>query len=156
MALKIGDQAPNFKLYNTDKKEVTLSDYNGKNVLILFFPFAFTSVCTEELCTIRDNKKMYEGINAEILSISVDSPFTLAKFKEEMGYNFDLLSDFNKEVSSAYGSIYENFVFDLRGVSKRSAFVVDKQGILRYIEVLESAGDQPNFNEINKVLNELN
>lgn len=155
MALNIGDQAPDFKLVNTDKKEVTLSSYSGKNVLILFFPFAFTGVCTDELCSIRDNKKMYDGVNAEILSISVDSPFTLAKFKEVQEYNFELLSDFNKEVSTAYDVLYENFVLGLKGVSKRSAFVVDKNGKICYAEVLENAGELPNFAEINKVLSSI-
>jgi glutaredoxin-dependent peroxiredoxin len=155
MALKVGDVAPDFKLISSDKKEVALSDFAGKKVLILFFPMAFTGVCTDELCSIRDNKEMYDGIDAEILSISVDSPFSLAKFKEIQGYNFTLLSDFNKEVSTAYEAIYETFVLGLKGVSKRSAFVVDQAGKIQYAEVLESAGDLPNFTAINEVLNSL-
>ncbi len=83
---------------------------------------------------------IYNGLNASVLAISVDSLFTLDKFKQEQGYNFPLLSDFNKEVSAAYGSLYENFVLDMKGVSKRSAFVVDKDGIIQYAEVLEDAG----------------
>jgi glutaredoxin-dependent peroxiredoxin len=156
MSLKVGDQAPDFKLISSDKKEVSLSDFAGKNVLVLFFPFAFTGVCTDELCGIRDNKAMYDGINAEILSISVDSPFALAKFKEVQEYNFTLLSDFNKEVSIAYDVLYPEFVLGLKGVSKRSAFVVDKTGKIQYAEVLESAGDLPNFNDINEILKGLN
>ncbi len=155
MALKIGDNAPDFKLVNTEKKEVFLSQHLGKNVLILFFPFAFTGVCTEELCSIRDNKAMYDNIDAVILSISVDSPFTLGKFKEIQGYNFDLLSDFNKEVSTTYGVLKEEFVLGLKGVSKRSAFVVDKIGKIRYVEILENAGELPNFAAINSVLEEI-
>ena len=154
--IKIGDKAPAFKLRASDTKEVSLSDYAGKNVVILFFPLAFTGVCTDELCTIRDTKSTYEGLQAEVLAISVDSPFTLAKFKEEQNYNFPLLSDFNKDVSKAYGAFYEEFVLDLKGVSKRSAFVVDKDGIIRYAEVLESAGDLPNFAAINEILEKLN
>jgi peroxiredoxin len=152
MALKVGDVAPDFKLFSSDKKEVALSDFAGKKVLILFFPFAFTGVCTDELCSIRDNKAMYDGIDAEILSISVDSPFTLAKFKEVQGYNFTLLSDFNKEVSTAYEAIYDTFALGTKGVSKRSAFVVDKEGKIQYAEVLENAGELPNFDAINTVL----
>jgi glutaredoxin-dependent peroxiredoxin len=155
MSLKVGDQAPDFKLINSDKKEITLSQYNGKNVLILFFPAAFTGVCTDELCSIRDNKTMYDGINAEILSISVDLPFTLAKFKEIQNYNFELLSDFNKEVSTGYGCIYEEWILGFKGVSKRSAFIVDKSGKIRYAEILENAGELPNFAAINAILEEI-
>ena len=152
MALKIGDIAPNFTLFNTVKKEISLSDYKGKNVVILFFPLAFTSVCTAELCEMRDNIATYSALNAEIIGISVDSLFTLDKFKAEQSLPFDLLSDFNKEVSTAYESIYENFVLGMKGVSKRSAFVVDGNGTIQYAEVLESAGDVPNFDAVKEAL----
>ena len=145
MALQTGDKAPDFKLYNSDKQEVSLSDYQGKNVVVLFFPLAFTGVCTAELCEMRDNIASYSDLNAEILAISVDSLFTLEKFKAEQNLPFHLLSDFNKEISSAYGSLYENFVLGMKGVSKRSAFVVDAEGNIQYTEVLESAGDVPDF-----------
>lgn len=145
MTLKTGDKAPSFTLRNSETNEVSLSDYAGKNVIILFFPLAFTGVCTTELCTMRDNMSMYQDLDAQIVAISVDSPFTLAKFKEEQTLNFPLLSDFNKEVSRAYGSLYEDFVLDMKGVSKRAAFVVDSNGIIRYAEVLENAGELPNF-----------
>lgn len=152
MSLAIGTPAPAFSLYDTEKKLTSLADFKGKKVLILFFPMAFTSVCTAELCSMRDNLALYNGLNAEILGISVDSPFTLKKFKEENGLNFSLLSDFNKEVSPAYGAFYETFALDLKGVSKRAAFVVDGNGIIQYAEVKESAGDLPDFEKIKKVL----
>ena len=152
MSLQKGDKAPDFKLYNSDKQEVSLSDYVSKNVVVLFFPLAFTGVCTAELCEIRDNMATYADFNAEILAISVDSLFTLEKFKEEQKLPFNLLSDFNKEVSAAYGSLYENFVLGMKGVSKRSAFVVDATGTIQYAEVLESAGDIPNFTAVQEVL----
>ncbi len=155
MALQIGDKAPDFKLYNSDKQEVSLSDYKGKNVVILFFPLAFTSTCTTELCEMRDNISIYSDLNAEILGISVDSLFTLEKYKSEQKLPFNLLSDFNKETSSAYGSLYENFVLGMKGVSKRSAFVVDAEGIIQYAEVLESAGDIPNFEAVQDALKSL-
>jgi glutaredoxin-dependent peroxiredoxin len=155
MALQKGDKAPNFKLYNSDKQEVSLSDYKGKNVVILFFPLAFTGVCTAELCEMRDNISSYSNLNAEILGISVDSLFTLEKFKAEQKLPFNLLSDFNKETSSAYGSLYENFVLGMKGVSKRSAFVVDAEGTIQYAEVLESAGDLPNFEAVQDALKSL-
>ena len=155
MALQIGDKAPDFKLYNSDKQEVSLSDYKGKNVVILFFPLAFTGVCTAELCEMRDNITSYSHLNAEILGISVDSLFTLEKFKAEQKLPFNLLSDFNKEISSAYGSLYENFVLGMKGVSKRSAFVVDAEGIIQYAEVLEDAGKVPNFEAVQDALKSL-
>lgn len=152
MALQIGELAPSFTLFNTEKKEISLSDYKGKNVVILFFPLAFTSVCTAELCEMRDNIATYSKLNAEIIGISVDSIFTLGKFKAEQSLPFDLLSDFNKEISTAYESIYENFVLGMKGVSKRSAFVIDGNGSIQYAEVLESAGDVPNFDAVKEVL----
>jgi len=155
MVINKGDKAPNFTLRNTDKEEVSLSSYEGKKVVVLFFPLAFTGVCTEELCSVRDDIKVYEGLDAEIIAISVDSLFTLEKFKAEQSYNFPLLSDFNKDVSRSYGTLYENFVLDMKGVSKRSAFVIDGKGVVRYAEVLESAGDQPNFVAIQEVLKEI-
>ncbi len=154
--LKIGDKAPDFTLFNSEKKEVSLSDYKGKNVVVLFFPMAFTSVCTTELCTMRDDIAYYSGLNAEIVAISVDSPFTLAKFKEDQRLNFPLLSDFNKETSKSYDAYYEDFVMGMKGVAKRAAFVVDKEGIVRYAEVLESAGNLPNFEAIKQALQSLN
>ncbi len=154
--LKIGDKAPDFTLFNSEKKEVSLSDYKGKNVVVLFFPMAFTSVCTTELCTMRDDIAYYSGLNAEIVAISVDSPFTLAKFKEDQRLNFPLLSDFNKETSKSYDAYYEEFVMGMKGVAKRAAFVVDKEGIIRYVEVLDSAGNLPNFEAIKQALQSLN
>jgi glutaredoxin-dependent peroxiredoxin len=157
MSLTVGQTAPDFKLPNTEKKEVTLSQYRGdKNVLLLFFPLAFTGTCTKELCGVRDDIARYSKANAEVLGISVDSPFALGKFKEEQSYNFQLLSDFNKEASKAYGSIYDTFILDMHGVSKRSAFVIDKEGVVRYAEVLENAGEVPDFEKINSVLDSLN
>jgi peroxiredoxin len=155
MSLKIGDIAPPFTLKSSEKKEISVTDFHGKNVVLLFFPLAFTGVCTAELCSVRDNIGEYEKLNAEILAISVDSLFTLGKFKEEQGYNFLLLSDFNKEVSTKYGALYEQFAHNMRGVSKRAAFVIDKSGKIRYAEVLENAGELPNFAAINETLDSL-
>lgn len=156
MTLKIGDKAPNFKLFNTEKKEISLENFNGKPLVILFFPQAFTGVCTKELCEMRDDIASYENIGAEVLAISVDSLFTLAKFKELNNYNFDLLSDFNKETSRAYGSIYDDWSFGMKGVSKRSVFVLSNDGNVCHSEVLESAGDVPDFSLVKKALENLN
>lgn len=156
MKIEIGQKAPNFTLHDSDKNKVTLSELNGQNVLLLFFPQAFTGVCTKELCGVRDNIAMYNNANAKVLGISVDSVFTLNKFKEEQQYNFPLLSDFNKEVSGLYGSIYHDWILDMKGVSKRSAFVIDKEGTVQYAEVLDNAGEVPNFEKIQEVLGKLN
>jgi peroxiredoxin len=155
MQLSKGQLAPDFSLFNSEKTKISLADFKGKNLVILFFPQAFTGVCTTELCSVRDNLNAYTSLNAEVVGISVDSIFTLAKFKEEQSYNFPLLSDFNKEISQAYGAFYDEFVFDMKGVSRRAAFVVDADGTVQYAEVLESAGDQPNFDAIKTTLAEL-
>ena len=155
MAISIGQAAPDFTLFDSEKKPVTLSEQKGKNVLLLFFPLAFTSVCTKELCGVRDNISRYHSANAQVLGISVDSVYTLAKYKAEQSYNFPLLSDFNKEVSEAYDSLFKDWILNMKGVSKRSAFVIDKEGIVRYAEVLESAGEMPDFDKINAVLENL-
>ena len=152
MSLQVGDKAPDFKLFNSELKEVSLADYKGKKLVVHFFPMAFSGVCTTQLCTMRDSFGYYEGMNAAVVGISVDSPFTLAKFKEDQAYQFPLLSDFNKEASNAYGAIYEEFAFNLKGVSKRAAFVVNEEGNLVYAEVLENAGDLPDFDAIKKVV----
>lgn len=152
MSLQIGDTAPDFTLYNSELTEVSLKDFKGKKVVIHFFPMAFTGVCTAQLCAARDNFSFYEGVNAQVLGISVDSPFTLAKFKQDQNYQFLLLSDFNKEVSKAYGSLYEEFAFGLKGVAKRAAFVIDEESKITYAEVLEDAGSLPNFKAIDDTL----
>jgi peroxiredoxin len=156
MKIEPGSPAPQFSLYNSEKNKVSLDDQKGKNVLLLFFPLAFTGTCTKELCGIRDNISLYNSSNAEVFGISVDSVYTLAKYKEEQHLNFDLLSDFNKTVSAAYGSLYQTFGLEMQGVSKRSAFVVDKNGIVRYAEILEVATEIPNFEAVQKILSECN
>ena len=156
MQLQIGTQAPNFSLFDTEKKKVSLQDYAGKNVLILFFPLAFTGVCTKELCTIRDNIASYNKANAVVLGISVDSVFTLDKFKQEQHINFTLLSDFNKEASLSYGVLYDIFpALEMRGVSKRAAFIISKNQTIEYAEICPTPGDLPNFTAIDELLEKL-
>ena len=152
MSLKVGDNAPDFKLFSSELKEVSLADYKGQKLVVHFFPLAFTGTCTTQLCTMRDSFGYYEGMNAAVVGISIDSPFTLAKFKEVEAYQFPLLSDFNKETSQAYGAFYDEFVFNLKGVAKRAAFVIDEEGKVIYAEVLENAGDLPNFEAIKNVV----
>lgn len=155
MSISVGQSAPDFTLFNTEKNKVSLADFRNKNVVVLFFPLAFTGVCTNEMCSMRDSLAAYNALNAEVIGISVDSLFTLDRFKKEHNLNFTLLSDFNKEAATAYGCLYDSFVFDMLGVAKRSAFVIDGQGTVRYAEVLESAGDLPNFEAIQECLKSL-
>lgn len=152
MTLKPGDKAPEFTLYNTEKKEVKLSDLKGQTVVIHFFPAAFTGTCTTQLCTLRDDHSFYNNLNCAVFGISCDMPFTQAKFKAEQNLNFDLLSDFNREVNKAYGAQYDTWILGLKGNSKRAAFIIDGNGIIQYAEVLESAGDLPNFAAMKEVL----
>ena len=135
-----------------EKEMVELNSLEGKNVIVLFFPLAFTGTCTTELCSMRDDISYYSNLDAEILAISVDSPFALEKYKAEQNLNFPLLSDFNKKASTAYGALYDTFAFGMQGVSKRSAFVVDKTGTIQYAEVLDNASELPNFKAIKETL----
>ena len=152
MAIEIGKPAPDFTLVDSDKQPRKLSEFKGKNVVLLFFPAAFTGTCTKELCQARDEMSVYNNLNAQVLGISVDMIFTLGKFKADQNYNFPLLSDFNKEVSTAYGAIFNEWIHGMKGVSKRASFVIDKEGIIRYAEVLATAPEYPNFDAIRKTL----
>lgn len=157
MSTQAGQKAPEFTLFDTDKNKVSLADQKGSNVVVLFFPLAFTGVCTAELCNVRDNIAIYNNTNAKVFGVSVDSLFTLGKFKAEQNLNFPLLSDFNKDAAKAYGVLYDTFpAFDMQGVSKRAAFVIDKEGVVRYAEVCPTPGDLPNFAAIQETLAGLN
>jgi len=156
MTIATGQKAPDFTLYDSDKNKVTLSELKGKNVVLLFFPLAFTGTCTKELCSIRDNIAVYNETDAQVLGISVDSLFTLDKFKKEQNLNFPLLSDFNKEASKAYDVLYTTFpAFEMQGVSKRSAFVIDKEGVVQYAEICPAPSDLPDFEAIQATLAKL-
>ncbi len=157
MPITIGQAAPAITLFDTDKNAVSLDSFKGQNIVVLFFPLAFTGVCTAELCSIRDNIATYNTANAQVLGISVDSLFTLGKFKEEQKLNFPLLSDFNKTASKAFDVLYDVFpAFEMQGVSKRAAFVIDKEGTVQYTEICPTPGDLPNFEAIQTTLNTLN
>lgn len=157
MSIQTGQQAPDFTLFDTDKNKVSLADQKGSNVVLLFFPLAFTGTCTAELCNVRDNIGIYNNTNAKVFGISVDSLFTLGKFRAEQNLNFPLLSDFNKDASKAYDVLYEVFpAFEMQGVSKRAAFVIDQEGVVKYAEICATPGDLPNFEAIQQTLNGLN
>ncbi|MFA6599048.1 MAG: redoxin domain-containing protein [Ignavibacteriaceae bacterium] len=155
MSITIGSIAPDFTLKDTNTEAVSLNSFRGKNVVLLFFPLANSGVCTKELCSMRDNMGRYSELNAQVLGVSVDSHFALKLWKETNQIDFPLLSDFNKEVAPAYGAFYDVFApgkLDYKGVAKRSAFVIDPDGVVKYAEVLESAGDEPNYEAIQEAL----
>ena len=155
MPLKVGDTAPAFTLINTDGKKVSLKDYAGKQIVLLFFPFANSSTCTEEICLTRDNFKTYEDLDANVLGISVDSHYSLKLWAEKLNLNFPLLSDFNKEASAKYNSLNEIHApgkYDYKGVTKRAAFVIGKDGKIKYAEVCAHTGLQPDYEAIKNSL----
>lgn len=153
--LKIGAQAPSFNVVDSDKQPLNNQTIAGKRTLILFFPAAFTGVCTKELCSVRDDLSRYNNMNVQVIAVSTDTLFTLAKYKEEQGLNFILASDYNKEMCKAFDASYDEFVFGMKGTARRSAFIIDTDGSIQYAEVLESAGDLPDFEAINKTLERL-
>jgi len=155
MAANVGDSAPGFSLKNTDLQDVSLADYAGKNVVLLFVPLAFTGVCTQELCDISAGINAYDDLGAQVLGISVDSPFSLKAWAEKEGITIPLLSDFNKEVSAAYGAQFEDLM-GLKGIAKRSAFVVDGAGTIRYASVSDDPKILPDFAAIKACLQLLN
>lgn len=159
MSVKVGDKYKNFTLKNHRFEDVNLSDYVGKkNVILLFFPFVNTGVCEKEMCQTRDNLEDYKNLDATVFGISVDSPFAQKLWNEKLNLGFDLLSDFNKEVCQLYGVLDENWVpgkWNYKGVAKRSAFVIDKDGIIQYAEVLDDPGKEPDYQKIKEVLSKL-
>ncbi len=156
MPIQAGQKAPDFTLLDTEKNAICLTDLKGYNVVLLFFPLAFTSVCTAELCNVRDDISTYNKANAKVFGISVDSFFTLGKYRKEQNLNFPLLSDFNKEASIAYDVLYETFPsYGMKGVSKRAVFVIDKEGVIRHSEICAAPADMPDFEAIQNCLSQL-
>lgn len=155
--MNVGDIAPNFTLKNQLSQDISLSDIN-QNVILLFFPFAFSSVCTSEMCKVRDDLKRFIDLNAKVFGISVDSHYTLKAWAEHLKINFDLLSDFNKVVSKLYNSFDEAFYpskYNYLGVSKRSAVIIDKDKKIKYFKVCTEPDEEPNYEEIKDVLGQL-
>jgi peroxiredoxin len=156
MAIAIGSKAPVFKLYNTDRKEISSLDFAGKNIVLHFFPAAFTGVCTQQLCTSRDELSYYNDLGAAVFGISVDMPFSLKAFKEKNNINFELLSDFNKVTIHEYDMYHCNFICGIRGVAKRGVIVIDKAGKVAYVEETANTGTQVNFAALKEALQKLN
>lgn len=155
MAIKVGDKAPDFTLKSKTAeglKDIKLSDNFGKrSTVLLFFPLAFTGVCTKEMCEVTAGINAYQQLNAAVYGISVDSPFSQEAWAKAEKITVPLLSDFNKEVSQKYGTLLPDLI-GLKGVSTRAAFVVDKSGMVKYAEVLSDVKQLPNFDAIKKSL----
>ncbi len=164
MALAVGEKAPDFELTSlgADGPElVKLSDQLGEgSVLLLFVPMAFTGVCTTEFCSVTSELADYEGLNAKVFGISGDNPFAQANWAEKEGIGLKLLSDYEHGVAKAYDVAYDSFLpaknLTMGGVPKRSAFIIDKDGVIQYSESSDSPGDLPNFDAIKAKLGELN
>ena len=159
MALSIGTKAPDFTLKSKQASGIVdvklSSNFGRKNTVILFFPLAFTSVCTKEMCDITAGLNSYAGLNAEVIGISVDSPFAQEAWAQKEKIGITLASDLNKETAKAYGTLLGDLL-GLGSVSARAAFVVDKQGVIRYSEQTPTPKDLPNFNSIREALAKLN
>ena len=147
MAVDVGSKAPDFTLTNQDRQPVKLSEQKGKPVVLAFFPAAFSGVCTKELCTFRDSMARLNSAQAQVYGISVDTFFTLKAFHDAQGYNFPLLSDFNKQAIKEFGVFNEDMI-GLKGIAKRAVFVIDKDGIVRHKEVLDDARNEPNYDAV--------
>jgi peroxiredoxin len=153
--VNVGEKAPNFTLIDTVMKLQNLNEFlkNG-TILLAFFPFAFSPVCTKELCQYRDALANFEALEAQVVGISIDSPFALKAFAKENQLKFPLLSDFNKEVSKMYNVLHEE-VLGLKGVSKRSVFIIDRNGIIKYRWISEDPSKEPDYKEIQNKLETL-
>jgi glutaredoxin-dependent peroxiredoxin len=158
MVLRIGQRVPDFTLPDHTKQERKLSELIQKgNVVIAFFPFAFSGVCDREMCTFRDSMTKLNSVRASVVGISVDSLFTLKVFAQTYNLEYTLLSDFNKEVSEAFDVLQSPWVaFGYKGVARRSVFVLDSKGILRYRWVGDAPSEEPPYNEIIESLRKLN
>jgi peroxiredoxin len=149
MTLKVGEKAPDFTLRDQDLKQVKLSDYRGKKVVLAFFPGAFTSVCTKEMCSLRDALHNFNKLDAVVLGVSVNDPFTLKGFAERNMLNFPLLSDYDRKVIEMYDIVHRDFA-GLKGysASKRAVFILDREGVVRYLWVSEDPRVEPDYDLI--------
>ncbi len=152
----VGSRAPEFTLVDMEMKPRSLDEFKGKKVVLAFYPGAFTSVCQREMCTFRDALSNLESLDAQVVGISVNDPFSNKAFHEMNMLNFPLLCDYNREVVKAYGVFHENFA-GLKGytAAKRAVFILDREGVVRYMWVSENPGVEPNYKEIEAELAKL-
>jgi len=155
MAAEVGSKAPNFSLVNGERETVKLSDATATgNVVLAFFPGAFSGTCTKEMCAFRDSMSQLKGLNANVLGISTDTFFTLKAWGDQQKLGFPLLSDYNKEAIHAYGVVNPDMI-GLKNISKRAVFVIDKGGVVRYREILEDARNEPDYDKLKQALAEI-
>jgi len=154
--INIGQKAPDFTLPDIDLKLRGLKDFLDKNIVLAFYPGAFTSVCTKEMLTFRDSMAKLSNLKARVVGISVNDPFSNKAFAEVNRLNFPLLSDYGREVAKLYGIAATDFA-GLKGytAAKRSVFIVDRKGTIRYAWVSPDPGEEPNYEEVEKVLEEI-
>lgn len=156
MAVEVGQQAPDFKLYDTDRKERSLSEFQGKNVVLAFYPGAFSGVCTTEVCTFRDRMDRLNSLNAQVLGISVDGAFAQKVFSDQNNLNFPLLSDFQRQTVNDYSVTLPNFAgMDGYVAAQRAVFVVDSSGVVRYKWIAPNPGVEPDYDEVQAELGKL-
>ena len=145
----LNETAPDFNLKNTEKNDIALSSYKGKTVVLAFYPGAFTGVCDTEMCSLRDSINSFNDLNATVLGISVDSPWANAEFAKKNEINFNLLSDYNRDVSKAYDMIFNGLGgLEVYECSNRGIVIIDRQGLIQYRWVAENPGVEPNYSEI--------
>jgi peroxiredoxin len=158
MAISAGSKAPDFNLKSKQSSgivDVKLSNNFGKkNTVLLFFPLAFTSVCTKEMCDVTAGMNAYSGLNTDVIGISVDSPFSQEAWAQKEKIGITLASDLNKETAKAYGTLLPDLL-GLGAVSARAAFVVDKEGVVRYSEQTPTPKELPNFDAVKDALAKL-
>jgi peroxiredoxin len=160
MALKAGDKAPDFELSTKTAegpKKIKLSgNFGKKNTVLLFFPMAYTGVCTKEMCEVSQGLNAYTSLNADVFGVSGDNPFAQAAWAEKEKITVPLLADYEHKVAQAYGIAYDSFLpqknLGMGGVAKRSAFVIDKQGVIRYAESNDDPAQLPHFEKIKQTL----
>ncbi len=158
MAISVGTKAPDFSLKSKQASglvDVKLSNHFGqKNTVLLFFPLAFTSVCTKEMCDITSGLNAFTGLNAEVIACSVDSPFAQEAWAQKEKISVTLVSDLNKKTAEAYGVLLPDLI-GLGAVSARAAFVIDKNGVVQYSEQTPTPKELPNFDAIKQTLEKL-
>ena len=157
MPAEVGQAAPDFTLYDTDRKQRSLSEFKGQNVVLAFFPGAFTGVCTTEMCTLRDQLDQFTSMDAQVLGISVDPPFAQGAWASQNNVNYPFLSDFNRQVINEYGVVFPNLA-GLEGyvAANRAVVIVDKEGVVRYKWVAASPTNEPDYDEVKNAVSQLN
>jgi len=153
--LTTGQKAPDFDLINTKKERVNLETFKGKNLVLFFFPMAWTGTCTKEVCVIQEDFSWYTSLNTVVAGVSVDTLFALKRYAEDYKLDFPMLSDFNKTAIHDYGVVHHQFGYGYKDVAMRATFLIDNDGILRYQEILPSLGDFPDMAALKSAINQI-